>query len=299
MSNLYALLLHKLSKKIRKKQPKLKNDILSDEYHIDYALKKQYGTKLKYGFPYDIENKEIVEIGCGHGGISLFLAVNGAKHVTGIDLNTHDLDIAHKAKKIIEKRLNMEAIGLPVTFKEMNAYSLEFPENSVDLIIADNVFEHFMEPKKVMDECYRVLKPGGYLLVPTFNSIYSKHGPHLKYGLGIPWAYCIASEKTLIKAVKLNANEDATIYDAYPKLNIENEKLNKIRAYEDLNYITHRKFKQIAREANFKIKSFWVSPPFSNYFINNLMRPIINNKRVSSSMISDVLSKNAGALLVK
>jgi ubiquinone/menaquinone biosynthesis C-methylase UbiE len=299
MSNLYAQLLHKISQKIRSKQPKLKTNILSDEYHINYAIKNQYGTKLKYGFPYDIENKEIVEIGCGHGGISLFLAINGAKHVTGIDLNTHDLDIAHKAKKIIEKRLNMEEIGLPVTFKEMNAFSLVFPENSVDLIIADNVFEHFMEPKKVMDECYRVLKPGGHLLVPTFNSIYSKHGPHLKYGLGIPWAYCIASEKTLIKAVKLNANKDATIYDAYPKLNIENEKLNKIRAYEDLNYITHRKFKQIAEEANFKIQSFWVSPPFSNYFVNNLMRPFLNNKRVSTSMISDILSKNAGALLVK
>ena len=292
-------MLHKLSKRIRKKQPKLKNDILSDEYHIDYALKKQYGTKLKYGFPYDIEEKEIVEIGCGHGGISIFLAVNGAKHVTGIDLNTHDLEIAHKAKKIVETRLQMGANGLPLTFREMNAYKLEFPENSIDIIIADNVFEHFMEPKIVMDECYRILKPGGYLLVPTFNSIYSKHGPHLKYGLGIPWAYCIASEKTLIKALKMNAFNDPTIYDAYPKLKTEENKLNKIRAYEDLNYITHKKFKQVARESNFKIKSFWISPPFSNYFINNLLRPILNNKRISTSIFSDILSKNAGALLVK
>lgn len=79
----------------------------------------------------------------------------------------------------------------------------------------------------------------------------------------------------------------------------EEYKLNKIRAYEDLNYITHKKFKEVARVANFKIKSFWVSPPFSNYFINNLLRPILNNNIISTCIISDVLSKNAGALLVK
>ena len=96
MQNLYAQFLHKLSERIRRKQPKLLNNIQSDEYHINYAIKNQYGTKLRYGFPYDIENKNILEIGCGHGGISLFLAINGAKHVTGIDLNTHDLGIADK-----------------------------------------------------------------------------------------------------------------------------------------------------------------------------------------------------------
>ena len=299
MENLYAKVLHSISMKIRSKNNKPINNIKSDEYHIDYAIRRQYGTKLKYGFPYDIENKNILEIGCGHGGISLFLAVNGAKKVIGIDLNTHDLDIAHKTKQIIENRLNIKEGALPVSFLEMNAYNLCFDDNSLDMIIADNVFEHFMEPLKVMNECYRVLKPGGYLIVPTFNSIYSRQGPHLKYGLGIPWAYCLASEKTLIKVLKMNASNDPTIYDAYPKLTTENYKLNKIRAYEDLNYITHRKFKQIAKEANFKIQSFWISPPFSNYFVNNLIRPILNNKRVSTSMISDILSKNAGALLVK
>lgn len=82
-------------------------------------------------------------------------------------MNTHNLEIAKKAKKLVEKRLNMEGCRLPVKFKEMNAYKLEFPDNSVDIIIVNNVFENFMEPKVVMDECYRILKFGGYLLVPN------------------------------------------------------------------------------------------------------------------------------------
>lgn len=172
MSNQYAQILHKISRKISSKQPNLKTNFLSDGHHANYAIKNQYSTKLKYGFPFDIENKAILEISCGHARIILFLAINGSTYTNRIDL-----------------------------------------------------------------------------------------------------------------AVK------TTIYDAFSKLNILNEKLNKIRAYEDLNYITHRKFKQIAKEANFKIQSFWVSPPFSNYFVNNLMRPILNNKRVSTSRISDVLSK--------
>ena len=40
-------------------------------------------------------------------------------------------------------------------------------ESSVDLIFADNLFEHIREERllKVMQECHRVLKPGGLLQI--------------------------------------------------------------------------------------------------------------------------------------
>ena len=41
---------------------------------------------------------------------------------------------------------------------------LSFSENSLDLIVSNDVFEHVPEPARAFEECSRVLKPGGMLL---------------------------------------------------------------------------------------------------------------------------------------
>lgn len=43
--------------------------------------------------------------------------------------------------------------------------NLPFDDNSVDFAICNAVLEHVKEPKKIIDEIYRVLKPGGELFV--------------------------------------------------------------------------------------------------------------------------------------
>lgn len=58
----------------------------------------------------------------------------------------------------------------------MNAYDMKLNHNSFDVVVADNVFEHFMDPEKVMEQANGVLKKGGRLEVPTFNSIYANMG---------------------------------------------------------------------------------------------------------------------------
>ena len=49
---------------------------------------------------------------------------------------------------------------------------LPFDSESADLIYSDNVFEHIEKFLDLIQECYRVLKPGGYLVVkvPYFKS---------------------------------------------------------------------------------------------------------------------------------
>jgi len=42
--------------------------------------------------------------------------------------------------------------------------ALSFPDNSLDLIVSNDVFEHVPHPDKAFSECARVLKPGGVLL---------------------------------------------------------------------------------------------------------------------------------------
>jgi 2-polyprenyl-3-methyl-5-hydroxy-6-metoxy-1,4-benzoquinol methylase len=301
MNLLNANILYRLSHKYRQKpKSKEETDINSEAYHINYAINNQFTTKLRFGFPYNFQGKNILEIGCGQGGISVFFALNGANHVTGIDLNTQHLNYAKKVQEVFEKRLNMKESSLPVTFKEMNAYDmLSLGKGSFDFIIADNVFEHFMEPEKVLEQSYQLLKPGGRLVIPIFNSIYSKQGAHVKYGLGIPWVYCLASEKEIIKALYKVAEKDKTVLDAYPGLNGNPTRLCEIRKYKDLNGITHNKLKKLANKAKFNIESFDISPPFNGNRMNSIAKIFTNMALIKHSKLGDILSKNASAVLIK
>ena len=48
---------------------------------------------------------------------------------------------------------------------------LEYPDNRFDLISANSVLEHVHDPRRLFEECRRLLKPGGtlFLMVPNFE----------------------------------------------------------------------------------------------------------------------------------
>jgi SAM-dependent methyltransferase len=47
--------------------------------------------------------------------------------------------------------------------------AIPYPDASFDVVFADNVLEHLMEPRVVFSEVHRVLKPGGVFLAKTPN----------------------------------------------------------------------------------------------------------------------------------
>ena len=73
-----------------------------------------------------------------------------------------------------------------------SAIRIPLPDNHVDLITCYERLEHFEDPSPLLDEIYRVLKPGGKALVVVSNRFY----PHLyrykrmrdqQYALGRNW----------------------------------------------------------------------------------------------------------------
>lgn len=59
-----------------------------------------------------------------------------------------------------------EKCALPgVAFKAMDAYQMDFPDNSFDLVAISNSLHHLEEFPKVLTEMKRVLSPGGVLLI--------------------------------------------------------------------------------------------------------------------------------------
>lgn len=109
-------ILYRMSKRwkspVAGRKLQLGTDLESEDYHLNYGIKNQYHKKVFDGISTDILNKKILEIGCGHGGISLFLGMNGAKSVVGIDLNTKNLEHAKKLKQKFESDYSLSLIHI-------------------------------------------------------------------------------------------------------------------------------------------------------------------------------------------
>jgi len=74
-------------------------------------------------------------------------------------LHVLNLDIGHQDLQKNPGRLKVCA----------DAQALPLRSNSVDLICSEHVFEHFPRPQRVLEECSRVMKEGGYLVVSGPN----------------------------------------------------------------------------------------------------------------------------------
>lgn len=296
--NLAEKILYNLSKRakspVANRDQILGTDAGSESYHTNYAIKLQYDGKVRRGMGVDIRDKTTLEIGCGHGGITIFCAMNGAKKAIGVDIDDRRLAAADRAAAFICQETHRTRESLPAEFRKLDVYKMDLPDNSIDIILADNVFEHFMQLEKVLEQCFRVLKPGGEIVVSSMPSFYAKNGAHLKNGLKVPWSNVFFSEKTICNVMMKLAEENPNLLEIYPGLKNKPQKIKDIRASGDLNSITYGRFKRMAINAGFKLKNFSVHPNPRILGLFFLRIPVLKN-----SILMDVLSTTASANLQK
>ncbi len=107
------------------------------------------------------EAHQILDVGCGIGGSSLYLAEKFNAQVTGITLSPV------QANRAIARA---QAVGLSdrTHFQVADALKMPFPDHSFDLVWSMESGEHMPDKEQFLRECVRVLKPGGKLLVATW-----------------------------------------------------------------------------------------------------------------------------------
>jgi SAM-dependent methyltransferase len=110
---------------------------------------------------------QILNIGCGTGGTIDLLEQYGT---------VDNVDISNEAIKFMKKN------GYKRLYK-VDDIDLPFKDKSYDLICAFDVLEHIAKESSALKEWYRVLKPGGSLIitVPAYQWLWSNHDVSLEH----------------------------------------------------------------------------------------------------------------------
>lgn len=189
----------------------------------------------RFGGRPDFRGAVVLDLGCGHGSLCVDVALAGARHVTGLDVNAEYLAIA---RQYLIRR-HPELTGkVEYTQKTLT----EYPENTFDYIVSKDAFEHVIGLECVIRDIRRCLKKGGKLYAgfgPLYNSFDGHHGC---FGPMIPWGHLMLSEAVLV--AKANRRVPQRIVSIHDLL---------------LNQMSYREYRSVLCNSGLKVLRFEVN----------------------------------------
>ncbi len=134
-----------------------------EEAHWWFISRRSLAAALLKKWKDGQEAGPVLDVGCGTGGNLEFLAGNSAGF--GIDISPLALNLARRRR-------------LP-GLVQASALSLPFAGETFSLVTAFDVFYHrwIADDNQAIRECYRVLRPGGHLLL-TDSALPGLWSPH-------------------------------------------------------------------------------------------------------------------------
>lgn len=123
------------------------------------------------------QKQNFLEVGCGNGVVSKYIAKKYLLNVTGVDVDPEQIQLAQE---------NIDDIP-NVHFLEADATNLPFQDNDFDIVLSFGVMHHISNWLDALREIKRVLKPQGYFIYADiiFTELIAKFGRSFKHSYGV------------------------------------------------------------------------------------------------------------------
>jgi len=129
------------------------------QHYHEWRIRKDTSDRL---IKYLINKKkalEILEVGCGNGWLSAKLASIPFSQVTGVDINTEELN---QAKRVFCQIENLE-------FFNCSLLDDMFNDRMFDVIVFAASIQYFSSVEKILNDSLKRLKPGGEIHIVDSN----------------------------------------------------------------------------------------------------------------------------------
>ena len=198
-----------------------------------------------------LSSKDVLDIGSGCGGRTAYYLTHGnPRSIIGLDISPLRASVARRS---VERLCNDQRICFAVGVGEQ----LPFKDQSFDVLLSYDVFEHVDDLSCVLRECYRVLKPGGHLYA-VFPPYYGPRAHHLDFITTLPFLHHIFSPSVLVQAANSILEEQPGLRDQplpAPKRSYLGRKV-----LPRLNGTTARDFRKLIDKLPFEIEQLKLVP---------------------------------------
>ncbi len=181
---------------------------------------------------FDLTGMQVLDFGCGMGGMSLWYAHNWDCKVHAVDIDGQHIQVA---------KLVQEKHGVTNVLFEKRDILAKPLEGSYDFIFMNDVAEHIDYPilERILRQLAKVVSAKGRLFIsyPPWRSPYASHVTHI---VGLPWCQFLP-KRMLLNLIEKNNQPLVGEHES-----------DLLQAYHGLNHLTHRKLMEVASNAGWK-----------------------------------------------
>jgi SAM-dependent methyltransferase len=148
------------------------------------AMQKAARKRVAWAHPYvDLRNTTVLEIGCGQGYEAYITAHDYGSQVHGVDVNEYTT-----WPQLAGDRVSFTCVDI--------AQDNPFEDNTFDRIVSYTVWEHVLHPRRLLEETYKVLKPGGLALIRA-NLYAGPMASHRYREIFFPWPHLLFTDDVI------------------------------------------------------------------------------------------------------
>lgn len=182
----------------------------TDEYSREY-FERSTRTNSEYwqrfGTQPDWRGKRVLDVGCGHGAMSVQIGSAGG-NVLGVDLNETRIDFA---KRNLADRF--PELKPTVSFRAVDTASLPLDE-PFDIVVSKDTFEHVEDVSALLRGLAQLLTANGVLYAGFSPLYHSPFGDHGNTGLRLPWLHTILPKQIVFAvAAKHQGHQVSSLSD--------------------------------------------------------------------------------------